>query len=206
MDNNSDAIKDPGELGTNGAISGNNGLWANLVDANNKVLSSVKVAVDGSYELPVLQNGTYSVHITNEKIGIGATIAPASDALPAGWKYTGNNRSNTSVCVIPSCVNPNLISGVVINNNDVEGLNFGILGLYTDREQYSISNGQMVARHSGRIPVPPRDRVMKRPAQPPLYIAYWDEESISYAPLIMMDNPVINPATDVVFQLTLPSR
>lgn len=207
MDNNSDAIKDVGELGTNGAISGNNGLWANLVDANNKVLSSVKVAVDGSYELPVLQNGTYSVHITNEKIGIGATIAPASDALPAGWKYTGNNRSNTSVCVIPSCVNPNLISGVVINNNDVEGLNFGILGLYTvSGTVFHDANGLngSPAAVDG-IPVFTAGSGYETPAQPPLYIAIVgkDGKVFQYAP-VNNDGTysVIIPANDVVFQLT----
>lgn len=207
VDNNANAIKDPGELGNNGAIAGAPGLWANLVDAGNKVIASVKVAADGSYELSALQNGTYSVRITNGQIGIGATIPASSNTLPAGWQYTGNNRSNSSVCVAPGCVNPNIISGVVINSADIAGLNFGILGNYTiSGTIFHDANGlnDAIPAVNG-IPVYTAGSGYTKPAQPQLYVAVvgTDNKVSDYATVAANGTYSITvPASNVVFVLT----
>lgn len=207
VDENADAKMTAGEIGTNGAFGGSTGLWANLLDGTAKVIASVKVAADGTYELPVLQNGNYSVHITNEKIGVGASIPPSSNTLPAGWHYTGNNRSNSSVCVVPSCVNPNIISGVVLNNSDITGLNFGILGNFTiTGTVFHDPNGLKGAIPSiDGIPVFTSGSGYLKPAQPSLYVAVTGTDGkVFYYSTVNNHGTysVTIPAKDVVFQLT----
>lgn len=130
IDDNSDANLDQNENPTDGACADNGGLWANLVDASGVVLNSVPVSPNGTFEIITAKKGTFSVQITNTQIGIGAIIPAASKILPSGWAYTGNNHSNNSPCVVPDCTNPSIFGGVIMDNDDVSGINFGIIGNY----------------------------------------------------------------------------
>lgn len=74
----------------NGTGTNAGGLFANLVDANGNVLSSVPVAADGTYSFNVPANaGNYTVRISTTQ-GIESNAAPAN-TLPAGWVSTGEN-------------------------------------------------------------------------------------------------------------------
>lgn len=128
VDFNEDAIRDAGEPGTNTGTKLTDGVWANLVDQNGQVMQSIPVNLDGTYEFYTRDAGTYSVRITNEQIGIGSAIATPSRKLPADWKYTGHHFGWP--CVVPACVNPDIIEGVTVNaaNREVHDLDFGLTG------------------------------------------------------------------------------
>lgn len=128
IDKDEDAIRDAGEVGTNAGTRLTDGLWANLVDINGKVLQSVPVNMDGTYTLNTVQSGSYSVHITNEQIGIGVAIQNPSRTLPGDWEYTGHNDGIP--CVVPACTDPDIIGNVSVGptNPEVSDLDFGIIG------------------------------------------------------------------------------
>lgn len=131
IDLNKDAIRDAGEVGTNAGTHLTNGVWANLVDASNKVVQSVPVNLDGTYELYTATAGTWSVRITNERIADGNMITTPFRSLPGSWEYTGNNYGGP--CVVPACANPDIISGLVLNssNREISKVDFGIVGPLT---------------------------------------------------------------------------
>lgn len=173
FDDNSNALKDAAEIGTDGSINGLNPLWANLLDGSNKVVASVKVSANGVYLLPVTQNGTYSVQISNEMIGIGASIPNEAKVLPDGWIYTGNNQSNASVCAVPFCPEPGLISGIIVSGADIAGINFGLHGKYSVAGTvFHDSNGLNGGTPAvDGTPVYTAGSDYQLPAQPKLYIA-----------------------------------
>lgn len=127
IDNNQDAIKDAGESGTNTALRLTNGLWANLVDHNGLVVQSAPVNMNGSYELFTAVAGTYSVQITNERIGESTAIHPASKKLSGTWKYTGKNSG--TACVVPACSNPDVITNINLSAASpvISAMNFGVI-------------------------------------------------------------------------------
>lgn len=128
VDVNEDAIRDAGELGTNTGTTLTSGVWANLIDNTGKVLQSLPVNLDGTYEIYTTNSGTYSVQITNEQIGVGTTVNSPSRVLPGSWYYTGHN--NGTPCVVPSCIDPDIISGIVLNSitPEVHDQDFGLFG------------------------------------------------------------------------------
>lgn len=66
------------------------GLFANLVDTNGFVVSSVAVGASGTagtYSFPTVVTGNYTVRISTVQ-GIESSAAPAN-TLPAGWSNTG---------------------------------------------------------------------------------------------------------------------
>lgn len=128
IDLNEDAIRDAGELGSNAGTHLTNGVWANLVDASNKVVQSVPVNLDGAYELYTSTSGTWTVRITNERVADGNTIAPEVRSLPGSWHYTGHNYGGP--CVVPACTDPDIISGLILNssNTEINDVDFGIIG------------------------------------------------------------------------------
>src|SRR5690606_22452574 len=77
--------------------------------------------------LPTSTNGTYTIQVTNTEMGVGAfvsSITAAQKTLPSGWVYTGTNKNNSN----PNLTNQDFITGIVINNADNNGNNFGIRG------------------------------------------------------------------------------
>ncbi len=71
----------------NGTGTNAGGLFANLLDANGNVVSSVAVAATGTYSFPVVVKGDYNIQISKNQ-GIESSPAPVK-ALPAGWVNTG---------------------------------------------------------------------------------------------------------------------
>ena len=78
----------------NGTGTNAGGLFANLVDANGFVVSSVAVAANGTYTFPAAVAGNYTVQISTNQ-GIESSFAPAN-TLPAGWANTGENIGTTA--------------------------------------------------------------------------------------------------------------
>ncbi len=76
-------------VGTTTAAAKTNagGLFANLVDANGYVFSSVAVPSTGIYSFPAVVSGNYTVQISKTQ-GIESSLAPAK-TLPDGWINTG---------------------------------------------------------------------------------------------------------------------
>ncbi len=71
----------------NGTGTNAGGLYANLLDANGNVVSSVAVAADGTYSFPVVVKGSYNIQISKNQ-GIESSPAPVKE-LPVGWVNTG---------------------------------------------------------------------------------------------------------------------
>ncbi|MFT3934333.1 MAG: T9SS type A sorting domain-containing protein [Chitinophagaceae bacterium] len=72
--------------GTGTNLSGT--MYANLVDAQGKVISSVPVAADGSYNFPEAFTGAQTIQLTSTQ---GVAGNPSITTLPAGWAFTGEN-------------------------------------------------------------------------------------------------------------------
>lgn len=201
IDNNANAIMNTGENGSNATTTNNGGLWANLVNSAGQVVASVRVAANGTYTLPTTANGTYSVTITNSQMGIGTSIPTASTVLPAGWVYTGNNNASNTPCVVPSCTNPSNIPGIVINNANSNGNDFGIKGGYTvSGNVYHDGNGL-----NGSTPAVDGTPI-HNPSSTQLYISVLDSDGkvIHYVPVASDGSYTIDiPLKDnAILQLT----
>jgi len=113
-----------GDLSQAGAEAGTNagGLFVNLVDASNHVVSSVPVNADGSYTILVPQNlNGYSLVLTT-------SASSNSPALPTFWVNTGENVNSSNTAVQNSTL------GVIQLNTSVSDIikqNFGIEKLPT---------------------------------------------------------------------------
>ncbi len=116
------------------------GLWVNLVDPDDKVVSSVKVADDGSYTLFVPDNGivsgNYKVILTTKEYYEG-NVLTASER-PDGYGFTGVNVGGT-----PNTSNKSGIIdiGEIDGNGDITDVNFGIL----DEAQLPVTFGSIQA-------------------------------------------------------------
>ena len=71
----------------NGTGTNAGGLYANLLDANGNVVSSVAVAANGTYSFPVVVKGSYNIQISKNQ-GVESSPAPVKE-LPAGWVNVG---------------------------------------------------------------------------------------------------------------------
>lgn len=131
IDDDLDAIKDQAESQSIGSYGSNTGLWANLIEASGVVYNSVPVNPNGTFEIITAQKGTFSVQVTKSKVIVGSIVRSSDKILPEGWKYTGNNHSNNSICKVPDCTDPSVFSNLVLGNNDINGINFGIIGAYS---------------------------------------------------------------------------
>ena len=108
------------------------GLFANLLDGNGNVVSSVAVAANGTYTFPVALTGTYNIQISTVQ-GVESSAAPAQ-TLPAGWVNTGENLG-----VLAG--NDGIINGrlpVTVGAVAITDANFGI-------EQRPVSNNNTAA-------------------------------------------------------------
>jgi hypothetical protein len=101
-------------------------LFVNLIDSTtNKVISSVELSADGSYEFhhaDVQQNRGYDLVLSQIQANTG-DLAP-STALPAGCMATGENAGNTANN--PENTAPNGKIHVDLKGADIPELNFGI--------------------------------------------------------------------------------
>ncbi len=75
--------------GTGNGTPGGASLFANLIDSNGIVVSSVAVAANGTYTFPAVVPGTYNVQISTNQ-GVESSAAPVT-GWPAGWVNTGEN-------------------------------------------------------------------------------------------------------------------
>ncbi|HMR83203.1 MAG TPA: hypothetical protein PKE30_08730 [Niabella sp.] len=118
-DENQNAITDPSETPVP------TGSWANLVDPQDNVVSSVKVTENGDYTLFIADNnisaGNYKVVLTNSEHFEGEKLTQAE--TPDGYGYTGVNVGGTA--------NTSNKTGIInigeIQDNDIEHIDFGIL-------------------------------------------------------------------------------
>lgn len=126
VDESEDGIKDAGEPGSNAGSGPNKYAWANLVAMDGRVVHSVPVAPDGTYQLLTMVTSLYSIQLTGEEIAVGSFIPEALRPLPGGWKYV--SRNDGSACALPSCTNPDIISNVVLDASTpvVYNMDFGI--------------------------------------------------------------------------------
>jgi Secretion system C-terminal sorting domain len=98
------------------------GMYANLLDASGKVVASVAVNADGTYNFTAVSEGTYTVTISTTA-GVTGASAPAT-SLPSGWQATGeyNGTANTGN---DGTVNSTSAAFTVVAT-DVTNINFGI--------------------------------------------------------------------------------
>lgn len=129
-DNNVNAGLDGGESGTNNGGE----LWINLVSPDGKVIQSVKVNADGSFNIVVPKSalsasGSYKAIITKSAQSPDADLTEAD--TPTGYSYTGTNRGGTTGVTGPNSANR---SGIIdlgnlstaANNSTQSPANFGI--------------------------------------------------------------------------------
>jgi len=98
------------------------GMFANLVDASGRVVASSPVATDGTYTIPAIGEGSYTMSLSTTAGTQGAT-KPA-EALPAGWANTGEFNGT------PNTGRDPLVNGVsavfTVAGTAVTNINFGI--------------------------------------------------------------------------------
>ncbi len=132
-DLDNDALFESGD-GENG-LNPDSKLYANLVwideENGDRIVASVLVDTDGTYELPAIYGpGEYRVEITNKPFGANTPATSINNAtdrtLPGSWTYTGTNVNNTNECT-PPCATPYTIAGITVEDEDLDGYNFGIL-------------------------------------------------------------------------------
>jgi len=130
LDYNADVTLDTYESGTNGYKSGFGGFWVNLLDNNGLVVQSIKVESDGSFSLSVLNQGTYSILLSNMEVARGVRPPAHTLTLPEGWTFTGHSVPGQAPCVSPACITPGLITAITVNGVDLQDYLFGIKGAY----------------------------------------------------------------------------
>ena len=118
-------------------------LYANLVDGNGFVVSSVAVNADGTYSFPTTVNGTYTVQISTTQ-GVESNAAPAI-ALPSGWVSTGENLG-------AAAGNDGAANGSTVNGAAVTNANFGIEQRPTAATNTATSQGNPGGTTSVTVP------------------------------------------------------
>ncbi|MFY7964297.1 MAG: Ig-like domain-containing protein [Chitinophagaceae bacterium] len=100
-------------------------LFANLIDSNNKVVASVAVNTNGTYQFSAVGDGTYNVILSTIQ-GTQGSTAPAS-VLPSGYVNTGEfvGSGVGSDASIDGAVT------VVVSSSNVTNVNFGIFSCPT---------------------------------------------------------------------------
>jgi len=123
-DGNGDAVKQPSEAYFNTSDEDETGMWANLVDADNLVVSSAPVALNGLFTLYAESTGSYSVILTKNEQAPGTYLD--NSTIPAPWYFTGTNKNNTTA--IDPANNTGMIGSVNITslNDIIDSLYFGI--------------------------------------------------------------------------------
>ncbi len=125
-DANGNAVQGSGET------SLSNGMWANLVGPDGKVITSVKINSDGTFNFVVSKSlltasGNYSLILTNTPQTQGTSLTSA-EAPANGYGYTGVNRGSDATA------DPSNRTGIVKlgdlsaapNNSTTSSVNLGI--------------------------------------------------------------------------------
>lgn len=125
-DGNGNAVQGSGETGMS------NDMWANMVGPDGKVITSVKVNSDGTFDFIISKSllsasGDYSLVFTNTPQTQGANL-PSAETPANGYGYTGVNRGSGATA------NPANRTGVVSlgdlstapNNSTTSAVNVGI--------------------------------------------------------------------------------
>ncbi|MEP7074984.1 MAG: carboxypeptidase-like regulatory domain-containing protein [Acidobacteriota bacterium] len=87
--NDANGLTDSTVNGTGTGTPGGTALFANLLDVNGNVVSTVGIAANGTYSFPIVVPGTYNVQLSSTQ-GVESSAAPAN-TLPVGWVSTGEN-------------------------------------------------------------------------------------------------------------------
>lgn len=101
-------------------------LYVNLVDASNIVVGTATVdSATGSFTFDKLAFGQLTARISTTA-GVIGSAAPAA-VLPSGWRSTGENYgTNNAAGSGNEAGTPNSVIGVVINDQNITGIRFGI--------------------------------------------------------------------------------
>ncbi len=118
--NDTNGLRDMPNGIVNGSGTNAGGLFANLLDGNNRVVQTVAVPPSGVYSFAGVDQGTYTVQISINQGTVGSA-APAT-ALPSGWINTGENIGTGA----GSDGNANGLLSVTVGTADVANANFGI--------------------------------------------------------------------------------
>ncbi len=143
--NDTDGLTDSKVNGT-GTNAG--GLFANLIDANGFVVSSVAVAANGTYTFPVAVSGSYSIQLSVNQ-GIESSLAPVK-ALPAGWVNTGEFLGAPTVNGNDGTVNGLL--PVTVGTVAIINANFGIEQPPTANNNTAVSRPNPGGTNSSVVP------------------------------------------------------
>ncbi|MBO9592238.1 MAG: hypothetical protein J7599_04960 [Niabella sp.] len=105
----------------NGIGSDAGGLYVVVVDANNNVVTSAPVNSDGTYTLPGVMAGDYSVALSTTQPAAGSAFGGAT--LPDGWVATGEKLGSGTGS---DGTADGILTGVSITNANISGASFGI--------------------------------------------------------------------------------
>jgi hypothetical protein len=92
--NDANGLTDSTVNGTGTGTPDGTPLYANLLDANDNVVSAATVAADGTYTFPNAFTGIYKIQISKNR-GVESIPKPLTE-LPAGWVSTGENLGSGS--------------------------------------------------------------------------------------------------------------
>jgi large repetitive protein len=116
-DSSGNILIDGTEAGTNAG-----GLTVYLVDASGNVAGKATVASNGSYLIPGINLGNYTLRLsTDSSIALGSA-APISSSLPSNWVNTGENKNGVTETITPGEIAVNITN----TTNSVINQNFGI--------------------------------------------------------------------------------
>ncbi|RQO31954.1 hypothetical protein DBR32_03885 [Taibaiella sp. KBW10] len=100
-------------------------LYVYLVNSNNIIVDSSRVAANGSYILQASSNQTYTVKLSTQQYPLGTKVqtTPINTTPPAGWSTTGENGNNNAGSGDGT---PDGSLTVVMGTSSVNNKNFGI--------------------------------------------------------------------------------
>lgn len=98
------------------------GMYANLIDSNNKVVASTSVATGGAYSFSGIFPATYTMVLSTTQ-GTQGAVAPVA-SLPSGWSNAGEFNGT------PNTGNDGTANGIsatfTVGTSNVTNINFGI--------------------------------------------------------------------------------
>jgi uncharacterized repeat protein (TIGR01451 family) len=112
-DANANVTIDGSDAGTN---AGSSNLTVYAIDSTGDVVGKAIVAADGTYNIPGLAAGNYTLRLSNDaSIAVGAPGPVAS--LPSSWVNTGENKNGVTETITPGEIAVTVASANVINQD-----------------------------------------------------------------------------------------
>lgn len=135
--NDGNALADNTVNGTPTGTAGTQQLYISLVSSTGTIITTVPVNADGTYSIPGLTAGNYSLVLSNSSTG-----SAVSSPIP-GWNFTGEN-------IGAAAGNDGTPNGVIAvnlpDNTTVSNVNFGISGFcYRD----AVTSGDVLSTNHG---------------------------------------------------------